>query len=687
MKKRTVLALVALFFCFIPLSKIGADTVSSNPGIEIDLPDDDTLADLNASADDAQNAVDDITDASDDAIDKALGDDSTDYKLGADKTPLYVYTSYLDTDNKIKVTVNMAVQAVFYVAKQEYSFTKWIDDMFSKINVVKDYGKVVLASGKTVYESLLNPTNPSFWLIASFILFSLLRAFLKWHLGKTIMVIFGLLVLNSAFFNLGGKVIDTVQSKSADINTSVIEKIKIGGVSNGKPDLLQTMVITPFERLNFENEKQHGTKSENVEKLINTGGDAGKVADIRKAEKINHLRFNEIGDKFSVALGAVINNFVLGCGVLLFKLGALIAGVAFLIFLLVAPVVAFLVFLSMFEQAGKNLVVKTGVTLILSVILSYATTLFLSLNNFLDTIFGGAGANYLFMSIAKVIVYIILFKFRGFFFSILGNASSAITNNRAFNAMDTAFTRAKQRTLQPILQGGTAGLVAGKTYAKSLNHKVGTGAINRRRSENRFKKYGESMKNILDPNSDEKKRNKATKQKERFEKRFEKQNKKAEKKQQNTQSSETKKKRASDKVATYKDMNQAKPKTDAGKNLKDLKQKSEKKLERDKKLEQLRPATERMVKNTQPNYEKKHQSGQSRNQAIVKGVNANQEQKASAERMAQRFEKNKQRFTPNSNQSIKKPTANQTSKKPVGAEIPKSETSNINRPSQQKNEM
>lgn len=79
--------------------------------------------------------------------------------------------------------------------------------------------------------------------------------------------------------------------------------------------------------------------------------------------------------------------------------------------------------------------------------------------------------------------------------------------------MDTAFTRAKQRTLQPILQGGTAGLVAGKTYAKSLNHKVGTGAINRRRSENRFKKYGESMKNILDPNSDEKKRNKATKQK------------------------------------------------------------------------------------------------------------------------------------------------------------------------------
>ncbi len=31
------------------------------------------------------------------------------------------------------------------------------------------------------------------------------------------------------------------------------------------------------------------------------------------------------------------------------------------------------------------------------------------------------------------------------------------------------------------------------------------------------------MKNILDPNSDEKKRNKSTKQKERFEKRFEKQ--------------------------------------------------------------------------------------------------------------------------------------------------------------------
>ncbi len=681
MKKRTVLILVALFFCFIPFSKVGADTSSGSiPGI--DLPDQNTLDDLNNSADDAQKAVDDITDASDEAINKELGDDSTNYELGDDKTPLYVYTSYLDTDNKIKVTVNMGVQGVFYIAKQEYSFTKWIDNMFSKINVVKDYGKVVLASGKTVYDSLLSPSNLSFWLIATFILYSLLRAFLKGHLAKTVIVIFGLLILNSSFFNLGGKVIDTVQTKSADINTSVIEKIKIGGVSNGKPDLLQTMVITPFERMNFDNDKQYGTKSENVNKLINSGGDAGKVADIRKAEKVSHLRFNEIGDKFSVALGAVINNFVLGCGVLLFKLGALIAGIAFLVFLLVAPIVAFLVFLSVFEQAGKNLVVKTGVTLILSVLLGYATTLFLSLNNFLDTIFGGAGANYLFMSIAKVIVYVILFKFRGFFFSVLGNASSAITNNRAFNAMDTTFSRAKQRTLQPILAGGTAGIIAGKTFAKDINYKVGTGAINRRRSENRFKKYGESMKNILDPNSDEKKRNKATKQKERFEKRFEKQNKKAEKKQQNTQTSETKKKRASDKVAPYSDMNKAQPKTETGKNLKDLKQKSEQKVEHDKKLEQLRPATERMVKNTQQNYEKKHQSAESRNQAIVKGVKANQEQKASAQRMAQRFEKNKQRFSPNSN----KPTKTSV-KQSVKSESIKREDTQINRPTKIKNEL
>ena len=120
MKKRTVLILVALFFCFILLSKVGADTSSGSiPGI--DLPDQNTLDDLNNSADDAQNAVDDIKDASDDAINKELGDDSTNYELGDDKTPLYVYTSYLDTDNKIKVTVNMGVQGVFYIAKQEYS--------------------------------------------------------------------------------------------------------------------------------------------------------------------------------------------------------------------------------------------------------------------------------------------------------------------------------------------------------------------------------------------------------------------------------------------------------------------------------------------------------------------------------------------------------------------------------------
>lgn len=135
---------MALFFCFIPLSKIGADTVSSNPGIEIDLPDDDTLADLNASADDAQNAVDDITDASDDAIDKALGDDSTDYKLGADKTPLYVYTSYLDTDNKIKVTVNMAVQAVFMSQSKNIALQNGLMTCFLKSMLLKIMEKLCL---------------------------------------------------------------------------------------------------------------------------------------------------------------------------------------------------------------------------------------------------------------------------------------------------------------------------------------------------------------------------------------------------------------------------------------------------------------------------------------------------------------------------------------------------------------
>lgn len=682
MKLKTVIIMMALFFCFIPFAKFGADTVSSTPGIEIDLPDQDTLDGLDDAAQDAQDSIDDFTDAADDTAKAIIEGDTTDYIVGDSKTPLYAYTSYLDTKNKIKVTVNMGAQGIFYIAKQEYSFTKWIDGMFSKINVVKDYGKVVLNSGKTVYDSLISPSNPSFWLIATFILFSLLRAFLKGHLAKTVIVIFGLFLLNSSFFSLGGKVIDTVETKSADINTSVIEKIKIGGVSNGKPDLLQTMVITPFERMNFDSDKQYGTKSANVNKLINTGGDAGKVADIRKAEKVSHLRFNEIGDKFSVAVGAVINNFVLGCGVLMFKLGALIAGIAFLIFLLIAPIVAFLVFLSVFEQAGKNLVVKTGVTLILSFVLSYATTLFLSLNNFLDTIFGGAGANYLFMSIAKVIVYVFLFKFRGFFFSVLGNASSAITNNKVFNAMDTAFSRAKQRTLQPILAGGTAGIIAGKTFAKNVNHKVGTGALNRYRSENRFKKYSQSMQDILNPNTDEKKRKKANKQKERFEKRFEKQNKKAEKQQQSTKKSETKKKRANEKVAPYNDMKEKTPNIEKGKNLKDLKQKADQKIEKDKKIEQLRPVAERMVKNTQQNYEKKHQPTQSRNQAIVKGVKATQEQKASAQRMAQRFEKNKQRFTPNGNKTVK-----QSVKKPVKTENITSHTSKINRPSKPKDKL
>ncbi|WP_190288324.1 hypothetical protein [Lactococcus protaetiae] len=48
--------------------------------------------------------------------------------------------------------------------------------------------------------------------------------------------------------------------------------------------------------------------------------------------------------------------------------------------------------------------------------------------------------------------------------------------------MDNAFSRAKQRTLRPVLAGATAGVVAGKTFAGKVNRKVGTGAVQRMRS-------------------------------------------------------------------------------------------------------------------------------------------------------------------------------------------------------------
>lgn len=650
MKLRTVIIAMALFFCFIPLARVGADTTSSAPGIDINQ---DTLDDLNDEANDAQQSIDDITDSAGQTANKEIGKSDHNYGVG-DKKPLYIYTSYLDTDNKIKVTVNMGVQGLFYVAKQEYSFTDWIDGMLSKINVVKDYSKTMLASGKVIYDDLItNPKNPVFWFIVLFILYSLIRGFLKGRLAKTVLVIFGLFLMNSAYFNLGGTVIDEITSRADAINTSVVQKITVGGVSNAKPDLLQTMVITPFERMNFDNEKQYGTKSDNVNSLLNTEGDAGKVAKIREAQSDEHLRFNEIGDKFSVAIGAIVNNFVLGCGVLLFKLGSIIAGVAFLVFLAIAPVVAFLTFLSLFEQASKNLMVKTGVTLILSIILSYGTTIFLSFNNLLDTIFGGNKTNFLFLAVVKVIVYVVIYKYRSFFLSVLGNASSAITNNRAFNAMDTAFSRAKQRTLQPIIPGGTAGIVAGKTFAKDVNHRVGTGAINRYRSANRFKKYGQSMKDILNPNNDEKKRNKATKRKERFEKRFEKQNKKAEK-TQNKATSETKKKRANEKVAPYKDMKNETPETKAGQKLRDLKQKADQQVKNRKKMEQLRPASERMVKNPQHSTDKKPKATE--NSRLDK--HNKQGQQGNLPKRAERSEKSNARFRSNPKvKSEPKPTS------------------------------
>ncbi|QDK70147.1 hypothetical protein [Lactococcus protaetiae] len=111
MKLKHVIFLMALFFCLFPMVSVSAEDSTSMPGISI--PDQGTLDDLNNAAQEAQDSIDNLTGAVDDKVSAATGDYSTDYIVGDAGTPLYAYTSYIDTGNPLKSGINTAAQGYF----------------------------------------------------------------------------------------------------------------------------------------------------------------------------------------------------------------------------------------------------------------------------------------------------------------------------------------------------------------------------------------------------------------------------------------------------------------------------------------------------------------------------------------------------------------------------------------------
>ncbi|WP_339011807.1 hypothetical protein VNN36_07805 [Lactococcus garvieae] len=486
----------------------------------------------------------------------------------------YMYTSYLDTANPIKTVTNNMVQGVFYFAKLLYRMTDWISGLLDKFNIVDTYAAKIFSNGKTIYLSFFNVNNPLIYLIALGILWLLFKAYFKGSLPRVLGSIALILMFNIGYFTLGTKALKQINVQSDNIVDRVVNQIKIDGASSDVGDSFEIMVKKPFRDMNFENKSQYGTNEKNLNDLVNSDNDPGAVEKIRKESKSEFLRGNSFGTKFIAALGAVVNNLVFSFVILAFKIIVVFVKTLLLVLFTIAPFVAFVSFFEFSQMAMKNLVVKTGMLAALASVLGGGTTLFITLNNILDQAIGGGDANPLFLAIAKIVIYVLLWKNKGVIASVFQANISKLGNNRVVQGMNRAFGQAKQKALAPVQQFAMAGGYSAGQGLKSLDNKVGRSALRNHGNQKRLGRYKNNLNTLTDPTKDEKERKKAEKSKKRFEKRMTKNDKKQENphisKKKNNKLSQEKKANA-----PVLDSQKSKPKTKEGQNLKQLRDKGE----------------------------------------------------------------------------------------------------------------
>lgn len=498
----------------------------------------------------------------------------TSHKVG-DKDPLYMYTSYLDTDNPLKAVINSGVQGVFYFAKLMYQMTDWVSGQLDKFDVVNTYADNVFNNGKKIYLNFFKANNPLLYLIALGILWLLTKSYMKGNLPQTMGAIALIFMFNIGYFTLGSKALKEVDTQSTNIVTHLVSKIDITGKPNqsnpAQDEIFNAMVVEPFKSMNFEKKEQYGTNNKNINALLNSENDSSEVAKIRKESGSENLTGNLFGTKFTVALGAVVNNLVYSFVILAFKVAVVFVKTLLLVLFTIAPFVAFLSFFEICQMAMKNLVGKTVVLAVAGTVLGGGVTLFITLDSIIGDALGAKGANPLFLAVAKIFIYYLLWKNKGLIASIFHANISKLGNNRVVQGMNRAFGQAKQKALAPVQQLAFAGGYATSQGLKTLDRKVGRSALRNHGNQKRLGKYKNNLNTMNDSTKDEKERKKAERGKKRFEKRL----KKNEKKEKNPYLSKNKKNKLElekEVNAPVLDAKEFNPQTKDGQELKQLRE-------------------------------------------------------------------------------------------------------------------
>lgn len=388
-----------------------------------------------------------------------------------DSAPDRVFTSYVDSGDMFDKLVNSIVQALFWVAKVIYRFTVFVSSFFGSIQLIKSYSSSVVSAASSMWQTIFS--SGLFYLMALGVLINLCVSFVKGTFLRTIGKIIFVFFLLGLFFTQGSTLINKAFTASNNISTSIISNVKIGGVSAEKSNQRNTMMVHPFLLLNFDVKNLPNATDKKVAALLNSGGDVDKVKDVEGngGSRIQHLQMSSIGDKFSVALGTIINNIVLATVIVGFEFGVFVMQILFLVFLILVPFTALASFFPQMQDALLNLFKKASGYFVLAFVLSFGIYLVLLFNNFLDFILTNKLNNqldYLFVAVIKVGVMVVIWKKRQEIFSVFHPSMLSLANTGMLGRARQAFTTVKERTISPALSavGGFAGGAAAYSFDK-----------------------------------------------------------------------------------------------------------------------------------------------------------------------------------------------------------------------------
>ena len=473
MKKQWLLGIVFLFFIVSFVRMVDADTGFKAPSVP-------SFSSSSSSTDGPIKApLDHLDDFGSEASPSKVMDEAEKKKARAD---LDNYTSYMYVDDGKLLTPSMSagmqtlfVRSQFFVTKTLYRFVSAVVHKLNSEGLVTQWTGQLFSTVQRMYRQFSSPSL--YPLIAMGVISSLIFYWLKRRFFEGVRRVIMVFLLTGLFIFGGQKLVTQVNDALTGVSNALIQTVKISGVSaTNVNDLRKTMVEVPFLYLNFDHVEIQSDGSSNIPekdilRVLTCDDDNDTLKQIQSDLKDQHLTSKKLGEKFLTALASVINALLVGFIYLTFTIFAFVMRVLLLVLLLLLPFVAIFSLFPFLDQWLLNWGKAVGETLILSNVVVIGTAMLCLLDGLVSSMVTSMiGSDYFFITLTKMIVYVLLFKFRHKIAAIFkaGKLATSPFASRLDGLLKQARQKGTAMAVKPFLTASSAGVVAGLTAGQML---------------------------------------------------------------------------------------------------------------------------------------------------------------------------------------------------------------------------